>query len=103
MLAQWVADESQIFPTSIETASDQSFIHPLPTIIYNFAFNCEEDGCVIHEIDLQGNLQRAAYELPDGIDGTVGSLIGPIVTEQIKRGRLDGCLPEDYAPRQRQA
>lgn len=104
-LGQWLAGESQIFPSeppSVEIEPDHSFINPIPTIIYNFAFNSEEDRCVIHEIDLQGNLQRAAYELPEGMDGPLGSVIGPVVTAQIKRGSFDACLPEDYAPRQRQ-
>jgi hypothetical protein len=53
---------------------------------FTFAITSEGDKCVIEEVDFDGRVRRAAYELPNGTNSSkVGAMLGSELRERIHR------------------
>jgi hypothetical protein len=91
LIGNWLVDETKILSSSAETNPNADFfrdklVNYVETIIFNFALNSEKNKCVLVEIDLKGNVRRAAYKLPNGINGNaLGPMIGELVRERVRR------------------
>ncbi len=92
--------EVDFAPEPSDAELDQGIVDPLVDMVYDFALSPEQDRCVIVEIDLDGRVERAAYELPGGIHSEeVGVVIGNVIREKFKRDRWDPCVPPGWRPR----
>ena len=109
LLSRWLIWGNGIEPLAADLApeapdedssSRNCIDDPLFCMVYDFGITPQQDKCVIIETDLDGHIQRAAYQLPDGISGTVlGPMIGEAIHEKFKRDKWDPCVPKGWRPR----
>lgn len=105
LLGRWLISADKVQPFEYDFINEpdpeagMSIDDPLRCMIYNFAICSEGDTGMLVEIDLDGRLRRAMYELPQGIHSAMfGRQIGQAVEEQFKRDPWDECVPPGCKP-----
>lgn len=108
LLGRWIMHSEGSQPLEIDfepyevdpDAVAAAFDRLLHVMVYDFALSAEGDTCVLVEIDLDGGVQRAVYELPHGVNSaSLGPMIGDVVREKFARNRGDACVPAGWRPR----
>jgi len=95
----WIVSQTKVFgeapaPKAGVQAPSPAVVNYIRTLLVDFAVAPTGRECVIVETDLEGRIQRAAYELPSGIHGSkVGPVIGSVVEDRTVRNWRKGDIP----------
>jgi len=106
LLARWLVTANTIVPLEFDfdyVSPDQNareLSKHLEALVVDFAFNAEENRCIVVEIDLRGRVKSAEYELSDGRQSSaLGRMVGRVARKRVRRLYGDKCVPEGWRPR----